>query len=155
MTLTLLSHSVLNEARVEKVNKSYKPVCLLMDGPRRHQWTYATGRVTKDDGKSCVTSVKIILLEKSFRQTSHSFKQIFLKNSFKQQCELNWKSEFPTKHAIGPSRLSHSSVLPSCCVNSLLCERRFTVNSLWDGHFWDRHKVPPYTRLSLNGHLRL
>ena len=37
MTLTLLSHSVLNETRVEKGNKSYKPVCLLMDGPRRHQ----------------------------------------------------------------------------------------------------------------------
>ena len=31
MTLTLLSHSVLNETRVEKVNKSYKP-CLSANG---------------------------------------------------------------------------------------------------------------------------
>ena len=29
-------------------------------------------------GKPCVTSVTIILFEKSFRQTSLSFKQIFL-----------------------------------------------------------------------------
>ena len=32
----------------------------------------------KEDGKTCVTSVTIILLETTFRQTSLSFKQIFL-----------------------------------------------------------------------------
>ena len=32
----------------------------------------------KEHGKPCVTSVTIILFEKTFRQTSPSFKQIFL-----------------------------------------------------------------------------
>ena len=36
------------------------------------------GRERKDDGKPCVTSVTIVLLEKTFRETSHSQKQIFL-----------------------------------------------------------------------------
>ena len=37
---------------------------------------YATGRERKEEGKPCVTSVKIILFETTFRQTSLSFKWI-------------------------------------------------------------------------------
>ena len=36
------------------------------------------GREKKEHGKPCVTSVTIILFEKTFRQNSLSFKQIFL-----------------------------------------------------------------------------
>ena len=35
-------------------------------------------RMGEEDGKPCVTSVKIILFEKNLTQTSTSFKQIFL-----------------------------------------------------------------------------
>ena len=42
------------------------------------QWTYATGRERKEDGKPCVTNVTIILFEITLRQTSLSFKQMFL-----------------------------------------------------------------------------
>ena len=35
-------------------------------------------RTGEEDGKPCVTSVKIILFEKNLTQTSTSFKQIFL-----------------------------------------------------------------------------
>ena len=37
-----------------------------------------SGRMGEEDGKPCVTSVKIILFEKNLTQTSTSFKQIFL-----------------------------------------------------------------------------
>ena len=37
------------------------------------QWTCATGRERKEDGKPCVTRVTIILFEITFRQTSLSF----------------------------------------------------------------------------------
>ena len=40
------------------------------------QWAYATGRERKEDGKPCVISVTI-LLEKLFRRSSPSFKQVF------------------------------------------------------------------------------
>ena len=39
---------------------------------------YAARRERKEDGKSCVTSVTIILFQTIFRQTSLSFRQIFL-----------------------------------------------------------------------------
>ena len=38
---------------------------------------YATGRESKEDGKPCVASVKKILFETTFRQTSLSFKGNF------------------------------------------------------------------------------
>ena len=47
----------------------------------------ATGRKRKDDGKPCVESVTIILFEKTFRQTSHSFKQIFFVEGQKNHVE--------------------------------------------------------------------
>ena len=40
--------------------------------------TYATGRERKEDGKPRVTSMTIILFEITLRQTSLSFKQMFL-----------------------------------------------------------------------------
>ena len=47
-------------------------------------------------GKPCVTSVTIILFEKTFRQTSLSFKLISV---FVEDQKTSMLSEFPTKHA--------------------------------------------------------
>ena len=44
----------------------------------RRKWTYATGRERKNDGKPCVTK---ILSEKTFCQTSHSFKHLFCRRA--------------------------------------------------------------------------
>ena len=45
---------------------------------------YATGRERKEEGKPCVTSVKIILFETTFRQTSLSFKRNFFVKTSKR-----------------------------------------------------------------------
>ena len=47
------------------------------------QQAYATGRERKEDDKPCETSVTKILFENNFRQTSPSFKQMFLKKTRK------------------------------------------------------------------------
>ena len=49
----------------------------------------------KDDGKPCVTSETIILFEKTFRQTLHSFKQIL----FVEEQKTSMLSKFPIKNA--------------------------------------------------------
>ena len=45
---------------------------------------YATGRESKEDGKPCVASVKKILFETTFRQTSLSFKRNFFVKTSKR-----------------------------------------------------------------------
>ena len=68
-----------------------------------HKWTYATGRERKEDGKPCVTSVTI-LFEKTLRQTSLSFKQMFLQRP--ENINVKWGSRHNTQ-VIALSRLSH------------------------------------------------
>ena len=88
-----------------------------------YKWSYAKGRQRKEDGKPCVTSVTIILFDKTFRQTSPSFKQISLLKTRKQWCQV----KITTKHAnnSGVKFATHKRFalllfLPSCCVSSLL-----------------------------------
>ena len=74
------------------------------------QWTYATGRERKEDGKPCVASVTIILFEQKFLQTSLSLKQIYLLKTRKHI--VKWRLRL-NMQAIALSRLSHASVLLS------------------------------------------
>ena len=73
-------------------------------------FNYATGRERKEEGKPCVTRVKIILFETTFRQTSLSFKRIFFVKTV--NVEVRWISR-QNKYVIVLSLLSRTSVLVS------------------------------------------
>ena len=73
-----------------------------------------------------MTSVTIILFEITFRQTSLSFKQIFLYRP--ESINFRWRSR-QNSHLIALSCFSRTSVLPSCCVNSLIISQN--MQSSW------------------------
>ena len=71
-----------------------------------------------------MTRVTIIFFQITFRQTSLSFKKIFLLKT--RNINVKWRSD-KTRQEIALSRLSHTSVLPSFFPAVLL--RKLTINS--------------------------
>ena len=97
----------------------------------REAWTIEARRVlgrtallSLIDGKTCVTSVKIILFEKTFGQTSPLFKQIFFVKHQKTLMlieDFNKKRKYNPVTFFPPNRLPGVLFfLPSCCVNLLI-----------------------------------
>ena len=68
---------------------------------RTTKWTYATGRAGKEDGKPCVTSVTIILFEITLRQSSLSFKQMFLQRP--ENINFKWGYHDITRRLSAPA----------------------------------------------------
>ena len=79
----------------------------------------------KERGKLCATSEIIILFETTFRQTSLSFKQIFLQRTRKRWCEvkitIKHASDFPVRFCrpLHPAVLLRNEMSEMKCHTSL------------------------------------
>jgi len=86
-------------------------------------WAYETGLERKEDGKPCVISVTMILLEKLFRRSSPSFKQVFFVKDQKTLTQVKIITKHVSNKPVMFATYKCFAVLfflPSCCVSSLL-----------------------------------